>query len=132
MYSFKWQPFYNEESGKRIVPVLSDWDMSPAKDYSFLIKSWNSLKELKTKSGKVEPVSLPEFREALAPDMFRAFKASNPVMPEIHGERPALWMYIHGPSHQKALNASREADILLTQVEKLAAVNSPLEGTFKN
>ncbi len=130
-YSFKWKPFYNEASNKPVVPVLSDWDMSPAKDYSHLLSSWASLKELKTKDGKVVPVSLPEFREALAPDMFKAFKASNPVVPGIHGERPALWMYIHGPSHQKALKVSREADIMLTQVEKVATINSLLEGSFK-
>ena len=105
--------------------------MSPAKDYSSLIESWTSLKELKTRNGKVVPVSLPEFREALAPDMFKAFKESKPVVTEIHGERPALWMYIHGPSHQKAQKASREADILLTQVEKIATINSLLDGTFK-
>ncbi len=131
-YSFNWEAFYNEQSNKPVVPVLSDWDMSPAKDYSNLLSSWASLKELKTKDGKVVPVSLPEFREALAPNMFEAFRASNPVVPEIHGERPALWMYIHGPSHQKAQKASREADILLTQVEKLATVNSLLESSFRN
>ncbi|MBT5425808.1 MAG: hypothetical protein HOK84_06410, partial [Bacteroidetes bacterium] len=128
-YSSKWAPFYTNESVNPVVPVLSDWDMSPAKDYSNLLTSWNSLKELKTKNGIV-PVSLPDFKEALAPDMFKALRASNPVLPEIHGERPALWLYIHGPSHQKAQKASRKADILLTQVEKLATVNALLDNSF--
>ena len=131
-YTLKWQPLYTEESKKPVVPVLSDWDMSPAKDYSELISSWSSLKELKNKEGEIVPVSLPDFREALAPDMFSAFRAANPVVPEIHGERPALWMYIHGPSHQKAQKVSREGDILLTQVEKLATINSLLEGSFRD
>ncbi len=36
-YSFKWEPFYEETTNKPVVPVLSDWDMSPAIDYSHLI-----------------------------------------------------------------------------------------------
>ena len=130
-YSERWSPFYNQKSITPIVPVLSDWDMSPAKDYSSLISSWNSLKELKTATGEIVPVNLPEFKEVLAPDMFTAFRESHPVVPELHGERPALWLYIHGPSHQKAQKASREGDIMLTQAEKLATINGLLAGSFK-
>lgn len=129
-YSFLWESFYKPETQGKVIPLLSDWDMSPAKDYSNLISSWKGLKELKNKKGEIVPVSLPEFKEALAPEMFEAFRATDPMIPSIYGERPALWLYIHGPGHQKALKASREGDILLTQVEKIATVNALLEGSF--
>jgi len=129
-YSFKWQPFYNEDEQKKIIPVLSDWDMSPAKDYSALISSWNGISELVNADGEKIPVSLPNFRETLAPEMFDLFRKANPKPIQIHGERPALWLYIHGPSHQKAMKASREGDILLTQVEKIATINALSLGSF--
>jgi len=131
-YSFLWESFYKPETKGQIIPLLSDWDMSPAKDYSQLISSWKGLKELKNKNGEIVPVSLPAFREALAPEMFEAFRATDPLVPSLYGERPALWLYIHGPSHQKALKASREADILLTQLEKIASINALLEGSFNS
>jgi alpha-mannosidase len=41
-------------------------------------------------------------------------------------------LYIHGPSHQKAIKASREGDILLTQAEKFATASALVAGTFAN
>jgi len=123
-YSFKWERFYSTDEQKKIIPVLSDWDMSPAKDYSTLISSWNGVSELVNSDGDKVPIKLPRFKEALAPEMFDLFRKANPDPIEIYGERPALWLYIHGPGHQKALKASREGDILLTQVEKIATINA--------
>ena len=129
-YSFKWQSFYNEKQPGKVVPLLSDWDMSPAKDYSRLIDSWNSVRQLTAPDGRTIKTSLPELREVLAPQMFEALAASNPQVDVIKGERPALWLYIHGPSHQQAMKMSREADILLPQAEKVATINGLLDGTF--
>ncbi len=129
-YAFHWEPFYKSDV-KKVIPVLSDWDMSPAKDYSELISAWNGISSLKNTDGELVPVKLPNFREALAPEMFDNFRKSNPIVKKIYGERPALWLYIHGPSHQKAIKSSREGDILLTQLEKIATINALNEGSFK-
>ena len=51
-------------------------------------------------------------------------------IPEIKGERPALWLYIHGPTHYKALTASREADILLPMAEKFSTANALVKGNY--
>jgi len=131
-YSLLWESYYESSTKGKVIPLLSDWDMSSAKDYSKLISSWKGMSGLKNMKGDIIPVSLPGFREALAPEVFEAFRAADPKIPTIHGERPDLWLYIHGPSHQKALKASREADILLTQVEKIATINSLLEGSFNS
>jgi alpha-mannosidase len=48
------------------------------------------------------------------------------------GEALIRQLYIHGPSHHYAISASRDADILLPDAEKFAAINGLLEGTFRN
>lgn len=130
--SLDWEKYYSAETKSPVIPLLSDWDMSPAKDYSKLIRQWEDVDQLQNNEGNYVPAKLPEFKIASAPEFFEALNSSNPVIPEIKGERPAVWLYIHGPSHQKALKAKRESDILLTQAEKFATANALIAGSFKN
>ena len=48
------------------------------------------------------------------------------------GERPDVWLYIHGPSHQRALKAPREGSRLLTAAEKFATFDALQQGSFKD
>jgi alpha-mannosidase len=125
-----WEKYFPQASPGTVVPLLSDWDMSPAKDYSHLIKQWASISELTDQHGIKTEISLPRIKVVTTPELFRSFKAAADPLPSITGERPALWLYIHGPSHQKALKAGREGDILLTMAEKFATVEALTEGSF--
>jgi alpha-mannosidase len=97
-----------------------------------LISGWNNIRELQDEKGKLVAVKLPPIKVTTAPDFFDAMIAQKPQIPTIQGERPDVWLYIHGPSHQKAIKASREADILLPVAEKLATINAVIDGSFKN
>ncbi len=77
-------------------------------------------------------MSLPKFKIATAPEFFSALLSARPKLKSISGERPDVWVYIHGPSHEKALTASRQGDILLTEAEKFATANALVDGTFRN
>ena len=46
------------------------------------------------------------------------------------GERPNVWIYIHGPSHHWAIDYSRKADILLPAAEKFAVMDALTSGSF--
>ncbi len=127
-----WEKYYHEKTKNSVIPVLSDWDMSPAVDYSPFIQNWKSITELQNENGDFEKVILPEFRISSGPEFFDALSAGIDDIPSIKGERPAIWLYIHGPSHQKALKASREGDIILTQAEKFATANAWIEKSFKD
>ena len=76
-------------------------------------------------------VNLPKFNYAIADAFFERAKASTSIKKTIKGERPNTWIFIHGASHQKALKASREGDILITQAEKFATANALIDGSFK-
>ena len=130
--SMYWQKFYNPKTASPVIPILSDNDMSPSKDYSQLIKNWENIRELPDGQGKNVPVTLPKFKIASAPEFFKILLDQKPELPKIIGERPAVWLYIHGPSHEKALKSSREADILLPVAEKLSTINALIDGSFAN
>jgi len=122
--------YYAQETKIPVTPILSDWDMSAAKDYSNIITQWKAINKLEINEGKIIEAKLPEFKIVTAPEFFAALEKEKTTIPEIRGERPALWLYIHGPSHHKALTASREADILLPMAEKFAAANALVKGNF--
>jgi len=130
--SMDWAKFYTPQTATPIIPVLSDNDMSPAKDYSQLISGWNGIRELQNEKGDLVAIKLPPIKVTTAPEFFDALSAQKPQLPTVRGERPDVWLYIHGPSHQQAIKASREADILLPVAEKLATINALIDGSFKN
>ena len=130
--SMYWQKFYNSSTPSPVIPILSDNDMSPSKDYSQLINGWQNIHELPDENGKNIKVNLPRFKITSTPEFFRILLDQKPELPKITGERPAVWLYIHGPSHEKALKASREADILLPVAEKLSTINALIDGSFAN
>jgi alpha-mannosidase len=130
--SMDWEKYYTNKTSAPVIPILSDNDMSPAKDYGKLIQNWGNIHELQGEKGNYMPVKLPGIRVATAPEFFEALMAQKPQLPSISGERPDVWLYIHGPSHQKAIKASREADILLPMAEKFATANALVDGSFRN
>ncbi len=127
-----WGKYYQNKSTQAVIPLLSDWDMSPAVDYSELISKWESIREMKDEKDNLMPVVLPEFKISSADEFFPALENKVSDIPSVRGERPAVWLYIHGPSHQKALKASREGDIILTQAEKFATALAWVKGSFKD
>jgi alpha-mannosidase len=128
-----WEGVYNDITGVQpVIPVLSDWDMSPAKDYSPMITKWNNIKNYTDKNGIINNLKLPEIKLSTAPEFIRRIKESTVSLPKILGERPAVWLYIHGPSHEWALKASREGDIMMTVAEKFGTVDALIRGTFSH
>ncbi len=114
-----------------VVPLLSDWDMSPAEDYSPMIDQWHTLSSFEDEFGTQHPIKLPGIKLTSARKFIRDFAKSAGELPSIMGERPAVWLYIHGPSHHKALKASREADISMTVAEKFSAIDALLDESFE-
>lgn len=122
----KWSGYFNPDN-KIAVPLLSDWDMSPAKDYSHLINRWHNIQNTQEASSNT---NLPRISISLAPDFMKRFTSSASAIPSLRGERPQVWLYIQSPSHYQALSSSRRGDILLTAAEKFCTINSLLNKSF--
>jgi len=125
----KWAANF-DEGKKPVVPLLSDWDMSPAKDYSELIARWKNITSIENENGENHSIALPEIKISLASEFMKKYTESAKQIPAIKGERPQVWLYIQSPSHFEALKSSRRGDIVLTAAEKFSAINSLLERSF--
>jgi alpha-mannosidase len=107
------------------------WRQQPVENCVPFITKWNGIRAVKTVDKKPVNVKLPKFRYATADDFFLALDQSTTGLPSIMGERPNVWLYIHGPSHEEALTASRKGDILLPAAEKVASFNALANGSFR-
>ena len=131
--SLFWGNGYNNKTGVRsVIPVFSDHDMIPAMDYSQFISKWNNLGNSPDERIELRTITLPKIRLATTPEFIENIVRSSPELEKLTGERPAVWLYIHGPSHEWALKASREGDIMMTNAEKFSTVDALLHGTFRN
>ena len=120
-----WSPFFEE--GKTHTPLLSSQDMLPAIDYSDFIHTWNTTENVLDENSKEQKVYFPHM-ELMTMDEFMPLAekyASN--IDTIRGERPNVWVYIHGPSHHDALSASRKASKLLPAAEKFLTIASLID-----
>jgi alpha-mannosidase len=111
-----WDKYYTKTTVNPVMPVLSDADMAVPDSYFDYIDAWNSLKD--------STLKLPELVHSTAERFLDAAVATGTDFPTIQGERPAVWLYIHGPSHFEALKAGRSAGRLLPAAEKMASIRS--------
>lgn len=131
-----WGNYYDSKSKKVIIPALLNyefiWDQKPVKNCDPFMALWNSIKVIENEKGEKIKITLPQLRYGNLNTCLNAIRENSTKIKPISGERPAVWLYIHGPSHHFAISASREADILLPDAEKFAAINSLLEGNFRS
>jgi len=131
-----WGNYYDEKSKKVVIPALLNyefiWDQKPVKNCDPFINMWNSIKIIENEKGERHEVKLPPFRYGTLNKCLDAIRDNSSKIRNISGERPAVWLYIHGPSHHYAISASREADILLPDAEKFTAINAMIENDFRH
>ncbi|MFA6125953.1 MAG: glycosyl hydrolase-related protein [Bacteroidales bacterium] len=111
-----WDKYYTPAIKNPVMPVLSDADMAVPDSYFDYIDTWNSLRDSSLK--------LPELVHSTAERFMDAAVETGIDFPALQGERPAVWLYIHGPSHFEALKAGRSAGTLLPAAEKMASLRS--------
>ncbi|MFZ2054036.1 MAG: hypothetical protein WAU81_07540, partial [Candidatus Aminicenantales bacterium] len=117
-----WATYYLKHRIPPEFPLLHSVDFSKPTDFGPLIELWNSghLSEDTDRVSRMGYSSAAYFFDVLA--------KSNPGLDSIIGERPNLWLYIHGPTHHEAISAQREAGTLLPAAEIFNTVASLLEG----
>ncbi len=120
-----WSQYF--EGGETQTPLLSSQDMLPAIDYSDFIETWNHTGGVKDENNQEREVYLPHM-ELMTVDEFMPLAEQHATsIDTILGERPNVWVYIHGPAHHDALTASRKASKLLPAAEKFLTIASFLD-----
>ena len=120
------EDYYSERNFEPHVGLIMTTDFSGPVDMDDLKNKWSSLKK--------DPEShftLPNLRYSTGEQFYDAISQGNPDFEVITGERPNVWLYIHGPTHHKAMDACREAGWLLPAAETFATIDATLAGSFK-
>ncbi len=116
-----WNTYFKKRKIKPELPFLYSHDFATPPDYDAFFKDWNS---------KSTALKRPAIKYATGTEWIGAASAGKSDIDKITGERPNVWLYIHGPSHQKALKVSREGARLLTDAEKFATFDALQSGSF--
>ena len=119
----KWSGYYAAHGLPPEYPLLNSVDFSQPTDFGGLIRHWNG------SSQKPGP-TLPIMQYSTARRFFEAIDVKTAKLETIAGERPGLWLYIHGPTHHWAITAAREAARLLPAAEAFSTVRALLDGSF--
>jgi alpha-mannosidase len=130
-----WSDGYNDVSGEHtVMPAVLNfefiWDPKPVENLDPFKDLWNNLKTVENEDGDKLIVKLPEIKYSTLDKFFNQIRKSSKEIPSIMGERPDVWIYIHGPSHHWALDHSRKADILLPAAEKFAVADALVSGSY--
>lgn len=75
---------------------------------------------------------LGTFKYATVTQAFEAMDHPKSNFERIEGEWPQLWLYIHGPTHQKTVSAMRSSHRKLVDAEKFAAINALLHNDYND
>jgi alpha-mannosidase len=123
-----WDRYYPESVTHPVIPVLSDADMALPDSYFDYIETWETLGA--SRSG--EGWKLPRLVHSTAGRFMNEAVSTGIKLPSIIGERPNVWVYIHGPSHYEALKYGRSSGRTLPAAEKLAGIRSVIEGSWNS
>ena len=117
-----WADDYDRRNIPPHFAYLWSADYIPPKDFDELIANWS---DMRRKQGA------PSIQYSTPEQFLDAVSAGNPELEEIEGERPNIWLYIHGPTHHYAISAKRQAAILLPAAEMFSTIESLLSGSFE-
>ena len=118
-----WSDYYKSRNIPPHYAVVISNDASGPNNFKKLVDEWNSI--AKMSGGK-----LPTMKHSTAESYFNTVNVPSAKMERVDGERPNLWLYIHGPAHYQAISTMRRASVLLPAAESFSAFNALLKKSF--
>lgn len=115
--SVLWSDYFRERNIPPHYAVVISNDSEKPANYKTLIDEWNRIADL-------SEVPLPHIRHSTAESYFSTVNVPGAQMEAVSGERPDLWLYIHGPAHYEAIRAKREAGVMLPAAEAFTTFNA--------
>jgi len=119
-YLNRWNIYFLTNKVNPYLPFFFSLDWSKPNEFKSLIKMWND----NSKKEKLPLLTYSTGAQSLKET------DNNAKFEILRGERPNVWLYIHGPTHEKALSASRKANRMLIAAEKFSSINSILSNNF--
>lgn len=118
-----WNHYYASRNIPPHYAVVISNDAAGPVYYKQVIEEWNKIAE---QSG----IHLPKLKYSTAEDFLSTIDSPDARFDSISGERPNLWLYIHGPAHYEAIKAKKQAGIHLPAAEMFTTINCLLNNDF--
>jgi len=118
-----WSAYYKEHNIPPDYAVVVSNDAAGPTNYSKVVDEWNKIAAMA--GGK-----LPKLKHSSAEEYFNAVNVPSAKPEVVKGERPDLWLYIHGPAHYEAISAMRRASVLLPAAESFSTFDALLKNSF--
>jgi alpha-mannosidase len=119
----EWEKFFAGRNMRPQFGVLNSADAAGPQYFGKLVDYWNARPSTGT-------TPLPLMRHSSAFDFFRSVDVPGGRLDTIVGERPNVWLYIHGPTHHWAISAKRKAGVLLPAAEAFSTIDAILAGSW--
>ncbi|MBK9391277.1 MAG: alpha-mannosidase [Bacteroidetes bacterium] len=120
-----WDDYYAEHNLPAHYGVVISTDAGGPKDYTPIINEWNDI-------AKNSGSNIPVLRHSTTEDFLHEIDVPQAKFDSVSGERPDLWLYIHGPAHYEAIRAKKAAAVGLPAAEMFSAVNGVVKSDLKS
>lgn len=122
--SHLWSDYFRNHNIPPHYAVVISCDATKPIDFQNVIDEWNSIVDL-------AEVDLPRLQSSTADVYFDKVRVPEANMEVVVGERPDLWLYIHGPAHYQQTISKRDAAILLPAAEMFKVIEG-VDDSFEN
>lgn len=118
-----WNQYYSSRNIPPHYAVVISNDAAGPSFYQNVLTEWN---EIIKESG----LHIPTLKYSTADQFLNSVNVPEAKIDSISGERPNLWLYIHGPAHYEAIKAKRAAAIHLPASEMFNTIAGLLDNSF--
>jgi len=118
-----WNDYYVKHNLPPSYGVIISTDAGGPKDYSKIINEWNEIT-------KATGFNIPKLQHATAEEFLGTINSPGIRLDSISGERPDLWLYIHGPAHYEAIKAKKSAAASLPAAEIFGSLDCMVKGSL--
>lgn len=109
-----WSDYFRLHAIPPHYAILMSCDATKPVDYQKVVDQWNRI-------ASQSDIPLPRLVCSTAEEYFEAVRGEHTQFARIDGERPNLWLYIHGPAHYEATVYKRQAAVLLPAAESFTS-----------
>lgn len=118
-----WNEYYKEHKLPPHYSIIISTDAGGPKDYTPIIDEWNKIVQT---SG----LDIPMVQHSTAEEFLGEIDVPEAKFDSISGDRPDLWLYIHGPAHYQAIKAKKSGAVSLPAAEIFSSVNGMVNGNL--
>lgn len=112
---------WNEYYASRNIPphyaVVISNDAAGPIFYEQVLKDWNDI-------AATTGLDIPKLQYSTVDQFLGTINVPSAKFDSISGERPDLWLYIHGPAHYEAIKAKRQSSVNLPAAEMFATIKA--------